>query len=196
MTKHDDALKMIAGHIAQLQDSDPPQGLTAAVMQHVQAGKRNRRHVLAWRWRLRTILAPIPVRIVPIGAAVAMIIGALIMNRGFMGGETAMEALQQHPTSVHRTVVFRLVNPMAREVAVIGTFNHWNPQGYKMERADTDAPWELHLDLATGEYAYAFLINDQWTVPDPDSLWQQEDGFGNSNSILIVADDRQNASEI
>lgn len=194
MTRHDDSLKIIAGHIAQLQDSDPPQGLTASVMRHVQAGRRKRRNVFAWR--LRAILAPIPVRIVPIGAAVAMIIGVLIMNKGFIGGETAVEALQQRADNASRTVVFRLVNPMAREVAVIGTFNHWNPQGYNMERENTDSPWELHIDLSSGEYAYAFLIDGQWIVPDPDSLWQQDDGFGNSNSKLIVAEDRQNANEI
>jgi hypothetical protein len=194
MTRHDDSLKTIAGHIAQLQDSDPPQGLTASVMRHVQAGKRNRRHTLAWR--LRAILAPIPVRIVPVGAAVAMIIGTLIMYGGLIGGKTEMEVLHHHPNIVSKTIVFRLVNPMAREVAVIGTFNHWNPLGYKMERENTDAPWELRLDLSSGEYAYAFLIDGQWVVPDPNSLWQQDDGFGNSNSKLIVANGNHNASDI
>ncbi len=194
MTRHDDSLKMIAGRIAQLQGCDPPQGITAAVMQRVQAKKHKRRNMIAWR--LKSMFAPKPVRIVPLGAAVAMIIGVLIINRGFIGGETAIQALHQGTQRVSKTVVFRLVNPMASEVAVIGTFNHWNPQGYQMQRENTDAPWELHLDLASGEYAYAFLIDVQWVVPDPDSLWQQDDGFGNSNSKLIVADGRQNASDI
>lgn len=199
MRNQDRELKTLASRIALLQDVAPPPDLTAAVMQRVKPKKPTWRTRLRHKWRMA--LAARPIRLVPVGVMMVLVAAAAFHFTGQLDNQSEpvavpSNAMTVHQTIAHRTVVFQLVNPMANDVAVIGTFNNWDPEGYRMHRADTDSPWVLSLDLAFGQYVYAFLIDDQWVVPDPQSLWQQDDGFGNLNSKLIVANGRANADDI
>lgn len=185
-------LKMLAGQIARLPDAPPPPGLVTAVMGRIRPKKRSRWQ--AWWRRIQTPWPLPPLRVVPAAAALLLLMagGAAFFLKAYWQGP-----LRPPPGRAGaKAIVFMLEWPTARSVSVIGSFNHWNPEGYQMRRDTPEGPWRLNLELSQGRYAYAFLIDDQWVVPDPHSLLHQDDGFGNQNSALIVENGKPNANDI
>jgi 1,4-alpha-glucan branching enzyme len=93
-------------------------------------------------------------------------------------------------------VMFILDMPGASTVQVIGSFNRWRPEGFDMKRDEKRDLWVLPLQLDSGRYEYAFLVDDRIIVSDPVALVHQDDGFGNKNSILIVEGDNLHGTAI
>jgi len=184
-------LKILAGRIARLPDAPPPPGLVEAIMGRIQPKKRP-----WWQHWLRRIQTPwtaIPLRAASAAVALLLIAGGAAFFFNSAGG-----GFSSTPPShaVLKPITFMLESSMASKVAVIGSFNQWNPEGYQMRRDTPEGPWQLKLELPQGRYVYAFLIDDQWLLPDPHSLLQQDDGFGNLNSALIVENGKPNGNEI
>src|SRR2546423_15024609 len=67
------------------------------------------------------------------------------------------------PRSGH-PVRFELFAPEANEVALVGSFNKWDPNAGHMARSP-DGNWTLDLSLE-GHYEYLFLVDGRW-VADP-----------------------------
>lgn len=89
-------------------------------------------------------------------------------------------------TETHRLVTFRIDEPGAKSVSVVGSFNGWSPQDHRLQRRD-DRTWEITLSLAPGRYAYRFLIDQNKQVLDPSTKLTEPDGFGGQNSVVIVS---------
>ena len=51
--------------------------------------------------------------------------------------------------------------------------------------------WSIRVPLGRGRYEYAFLVNGRTVVPDPKALLFQDDGFGNSNSIINIGNNHE-----
>lgn len=88
-------------------------------------------------------------------------------------------------------VVFVLPDPggsLAR-VAVIGSFNDWDPDGYEMRYDASSGVWTVRADLPEGSHEYVFLVNGEQTVTDPSSRFVRDDGFGSRNSVLMIGGD-------
>lgn len=177
-------LRRLAAMVARMPEEAPPPGITAAVMRRIQPKQISRREKI-----IRRLLTPwsiLPLQAVTAVAAVALIVGGLAFFKGTHTGR------EQPPPGITITnggplaVTFILDYPAARKVTLIGSFNHWNPEAHQMHRDAPEGPWRLIVKLSQGEYQYAFLIDDQQVVSDPNALWQVEDGFGNRNSALIV----------
>jgi len=84
-------------------------------------------------------------------------------------------------------VRFELQAPEARDVAVVGNWNRWDPEAQKLEDPDGDGIWEIEIPLKRGEeHQYQFLIDGQNWIPDPEAPLQVEDGFGGVNSVLQI----------
>lgn len=81
----------------------------------------------------------------------------------------------------------------AASIAVVGSFNAWNPDGYHMSRDEGTDTWTLTFTLPLGRYEYAFMIDDKKIVHDPHALLRQDDGFGNKNAVLIVGSQHEMA---
>ena len=77
-------------------------------------------------------------------------------------------------------VRFRFYAPLAREAAVVGTFNDWNGERNRMVRGDGGI-WECTLPLDEGIYEYKFKLGSDWFW-DPDLPPQAPGG----NSVLTV----------
>lgn len=93
--------------------------------------------------------------------------------------------------SVPRVHVIREVRiyfycPPARSVAVTGDFNAWDPEGVPLKAAGKPGLWEATLQLKPGAYSYNFIVDGNVLVPDPDAANQMPDGYGGTNSILLV----------
>lgn len=140
-----------------------------------------------WIERLRRAArTPITITVSPLlGAAALLVVG-------FIAGTL------YHQLGVYRSgggngvqnggvpVVFQFSDPAARTVAVIGTFNNWDPQGHEMVQDPQTGAWRLQLRLAPGKHDYVFWVDGEKTAPDPRADLIREDDFGNRNSVLFV----------
>jgi hypothetical protein len=187
----DEDLRRIASLIADISDAEPPDTLVGSVM----AGIRPKK--LTWwkklRRRLQTPISVTPMRIAQLSvAAVAlMLVTMFLLERNHDGNDVTL-ILNGTPQK-GKIVLFTLNMPHASNVELIGSFNQWTPEGYRMNRDEQRGVWTLSVPLGSGRYEYAYLVNGKRVVPDPKGLIQQDDGFGNRNSILII--DGENSHE-
>ncbi len=73
--------------------------------------------------------------------------------------------------------------PDARHVVVTGSFNGWNPEGYRMvKRGGT---WRLPIFLKPGKYTYKYVVDGTW-MTDPDNTLYEENEYGTENSVLWI----------
>ncbi len=132
-------------------------------------------------------LSPVSVSMSPLlaGALVLVIFvtGGLVFDR-----LTGLLPTAPAPSSVVQgtPVVFHLQDPSAKTVAVMGSFNNWNPEGYEMTQDPDTGLWTLQIQLDTGRHEYVFWVDNQRTAPDPGADLVREDDFGNRNSVLFV----------
>jgi len=164
---------------------------------------RPHREGAPWRW----ILRPRPVSLTPLAtsalAAGLVGLGVLLGLRAGRhlddaGGELASRAgaVDAPAVRVDRvvsrpdvmpsdgTVKFVLVAPQAAQVSVVGDFNGWNPSATPMQR--TGGTWVITVPLQPGRHLYAFVLNGNQWMPDPAAPLAPEDGFGVSNSVVLV----------
>ena len=76
------------------------------------------------------------------------------------------------PELLDNGVRFTLSAPLAKSVAIAGSFNQWNP----------------HQDMLSdppGRHEYLFVVNDEMWLPDPFAP-SISDGMGGENSLLIM----------
>jgi len=175
--------RKLTGMIARMTDEAPPADFTQKVMQHIRP-----KRISAWqrlRIRLLTPLAIISVRPLPAVAAATALAGLIVAfntlwftHTGSLPGKGTVAGAEP--------VNFVLDFPSARKVAVIGSFNHWQPENYQMHRDRNDGTWRLTIELQPGRHAYAFIVDDDRIIADPRALWEQDDGFGTRNSIITI----------
>jgi hypothetical protein len=85
----------------------------------------------------------------------------------------------------HR-VVFKCRAAGAARVALVGTFNAWDPEECPMSDEDKNGVWEASLDLQPGTYRYMFLVDAKsWQRPEGAHSYE-DDGFGLENGIIEV----------
>jgi hypothetical protein len=74
------------------------------------------------------------------------------------------------------------------KVHVAGTFNNWAKTiadgGWPLQR--DQQLWKLERDLAPGDYAYKFVLDESEWVTDPSNPRQTDDGQGGKNSLLTA----------
>ncbi|MBU1698999.1 MAG: glycogen-binding domain-containing protein, partial [Candidatus Eisenbacteria bacterium] len=100
------------------------------------------------------------------------------------------------PQITEKGVLFQFYSPSAQIVQVCGNWdtNNWcsglaDTGGFRigaMEDPDGDGLWELFVKLPAGRYQYKFIIDEQNWKTDPNNPQRTDDGYGGSNSVLIV----------
>ncbi len=88
------------------------------------------------------------------------------------------------PLILGDSVTFIVYRPNAREVAVAGSFNDWQPTPMFRKR-DNPALWGFRCNLPAGTYQYKYVIDGEWIV-DPENYHVHTDAGGNVNSLLAV----------
>lgn len=191
---HDPSTDRLIGLLAALPDEAPPAGLAAGVMRRIQPLRLS-----LWRRALHWMISPLTVvalRPLTVGAAALAVAGLLWVattRHAAVDGPALPIAASRDQG---RLVTFRLEWPEAQKVTVIGSFNHWRPDGHPMQRSLPDGAWQIGIQLPPGIHAYAFVVDDEKIVADPHSLWEQDDGFGHRNSMLSVDNGSDDADRI
>ena len=84
-----------------------------------------------------------------------------------------------------KRVVFSLDDPNAKEVILMGDFNHWNPAKHPMKK-NKNGIWEKYLFLPTGTYEYKFQVDGDW-YNDPDNRHLCNNKYGTKNNFIVVS---------
>ncbi|MFL5385506.1 MAG: glycogen-binding domain-containing protein [Longimicrobiaceae bacterium] len=80
-------------------------------------------------------------------------------------------------------VQFRIAVPDARSVALAGTFTGWKP-AVALHRG-ADGEWTALVPLRPGVHDYAFVVDGERWVTDPNAP-QVDDSFGGTNSRISL----------
>jgi hypothetical protein len=97
------------------------------------------------------------------------------------------------PVMTDDGVRFTCNAPGATQVFLAGTFNNWSPTADLMAEIE-DGVWQLTLNLGDGQYQYKFVVDGEWRQ-DPDNPSTTDDGYGGSNSLLVIRDSRITADQ-
>lgn len=81
-------------------------------------------------------------------------------------------------------VQFVFVAPQARRVAVVGDFNDWDVAASPL--TSSGGVWSRQLDVPFGRHDYAFVVDGERWVRDPNAPQAPADEFGAGYSVLMV----------
>jgi hypothetical protein len=169
------ALSSVAEAAALLPTAGPSEDFAARAMARVRARRPPRRST--WTWLRSPALSPLTA----LAGAAVIAIGVFGLA-GWHHRERGAPAVSQ---SIAPEVVARLAYraPLAREVAVAGDFNGWNPQTARMHRGQGGV-WSVEIPVSAGRrYQYMFVVDGRW-VTDPTAPASIDDGFGGRNAVL------------
>jgi CubicO group peptidase (beta-lactamase class C family) len=97
--------------------------------------------------------------------------------------ERVLKRLTALAPSLEGNTTFRLKgHPNAKFVNLAGSFNDWKPAATLCGREA--AEWVCRVDLKPGKYFYKFIVDGNWMV-DPANPTKEDDGHGNTNSVLV-----------
>jgi len=82
------------------------------------------------------------------------------------------------------SIEFRLYNPRAKFISVIGDFNNWNPEHDILKKSEKGT-WHLMKRIPPGTYRYSYFIDGHWT-PDIYNSNSASDDSGEICSLLII----------
>jgi hypothetical protein len=176
----DETTDRIKNMIRDMPQIEPPAGLLRSVMESVEA-----RSVPLWVRAYRWARSPRTVSfnflyLTPAMVACALLVFlALPLHKKQNGNVVLNEAKGLIPVQIAMDM------PGAHSVHVVGSFNGWVPQPCSLEKRNGSNRWILTLQLQPGRYEYAFLVDGKH-MPHPDAEFNQDDGFGNKNTVLAL----------
>jgi hypothetical protein len=156
--------------------------LDDAVMATVRQRRRPGRGRAGWRW----FVEPRSVRVRPVWAAAGLAAAAALViwiGRPTHDAPPTVVASQRTTDTVY--VHFALTSPAAHQVSIAGSFNGWDAAALSL-RKDVNGVWEATVPLPVGEHRYQFVVDGQRWVKDPSAQSEADDGFGGTNSVIVV----------
>jgi hypothetical protein len=174
MSEHDEFQAPLPGMSA-LRETTPPSSLVPEVMRRIARSRPAPAGPAWWVWLRRP--RRLELRLSPLGAlTLAGALGALlIVARPGSRPPPAVAAVV--------TVRFTLVAQGARQVAVAGDFNGWDPTRSLLVDGEGNGTFAGNVSLPVGAHEYMFVVDGQW-VTDPAAAERRPDGFGRTNAVL------------
>jgi hypothetical protein len=83
-------------------------------------------------------------------------------------------------------VQFVLVAPQAHRVAVVGDFNDWDTTAAPL--VAKEGVWSREMDVPYGRHDYAFVVDGERWLRDPNAPLAPADEFGAGYSVLVVGE--------
>jgi serine/threonine protein kinase len=75
--------------------------------------------------------------------------------------------------------------PNAHTVSIAGDFNNWSAVTATPMRKQANGDWDVTLQLPAGRHLYKLIVDGKW-IPDPENTSQADDGYGGTNSVVMV----------
>jgi hypothetical protein len=162
------------------EDVRAPASFRVEVMEAIE-----RRAVSPWRRIADWWLEPRSVRIRPAVGALALA-ASLALLMLLPGEEPVAPTAAVSPAPAQVVTRFVLIAPEATSVHLTGDFVSWSREGIALQDPRGTGIWTTDVQLPPGVYQYTFVVNGTEWVPDPRAVSQVDDGFGQTNSVLIV----------
>ena len=185
-------LDIIASKIGHIEYEQPGPALLNGVMGSISPKKRT-----LWSrfksWFSRPDMFLTSWKMVPVAAACAAVLMVLVLKQtdapapGPVLDQVAQAPMEglQNADATHG-IKFRLELPQAESVALVGSFNDWQPDGFKMYKDKDLGVWVITVPIEQGRHRYNFLVDGKELIADPGAVVNEPDGFGNFNSVLYV----------
>lgn len=84
------------------------------------------------------------------------------------------------------SIEFTLMAPDAEEVYLVGDFNDWDGQKYRM-RKFKNGLCKKSVKLKPGRYEYCFVVDGHWWT-DPQNDNRCANPYGSENSVIWIAE--------
>lgn len=175
------AVREYAGGLA-----TPGPELDRAVMQRVLALRAPARRKAYLRWFIEPQSVRIRPAVAALAAAVVILAFLLALPEVPVTPEARVAVVEETPGQTV-LVRFELRAPGAREVALAGSFNGWDAPGIPLIQVPGSDVWAVTVPLTVGEHQYGFVVDGGVWIPDPGAHAQVDDGFGQTNSVLVVS---------
>lgn len=85
--------------------------------------------------------------------------------------------------AVLREVRFLVNAPAAKDIYIVGDFNHWKISDENKLSRISDGKWEKKIGLQPGRYKYKFVIDGEWTL-DAENAEREMNAFGTFDSVV------------
>lgn len=96
----------------------------------------------------------------------------------------ASSITQLTETPVNKKEVRFLVNaPSAKDIYIVGDFNHWKISDENKLSKSSDGNWEKKVGLQPGRYKYKFVVDGEWIL-DAENAERELNAFGTFDSIV------------
>jgi hypothetical protein len=172
----------LVARLRRVPELDPPDDLTPRIMAAVRTRPRP-----WWQKALARLNRPMTLTFAPLKWIPAVVLTALAVVWLMPGQRPAPPAPgPANPADGMVALTLTFEHPLARSVALIGSFNGWDPGGASVITERQNGTWRFHLRVPPGQYAYAFLVDNHQVVADPRAVFSRRDGFGATNSILYA----------
>jgi len=97
--------------------------------------------------------------------------------------ERVVNRMPNPAPSLEGNTTFRLKGyANAKFVNLAGTFNDWKPGAIACAKEASE--WICRIDLKPGKHQYKFIVDGIWII-DPANPASEDDGRGNTNSVLV-----------
>ena len=162
----------------------PDPGARARLLERIGRLPPPRRERTGWTWF--TGLAPASSRVAMAAAVLVVAGGALIVRALGPNADAPGPPAPSGQAPAPPTVRFELAAPGAAGVTLVGDFNGWDRRATPMRRAAASDVWTVSVPLGRGRHAYGFVVDGNRWVADPSAPLAPVDGFGGSNSVILV----------
>lgn len=82
----------------------------------------------------------------------------------------------------NRDTIFSVKAPEAKEVYVVGDFNHWKINEASRLAKLEDGNWQAKFALTSGKYRYKFVVDGEWLL-DSQNVEKERNPFGTYDSV-------------
>jgi len=87
-------------------------------------------------------------------------------------------------TKTLKKQTFRIVDPAAERVLLVGDFTEWQKRGIPMEKG-ANGLWTATVTLPPGAHNYLFIVDGEWRE-DPECAIRVPNPFGGQNMVRQV----------
>lgn len=81
-----------------------------------------------------------------------------------------------------RDSIFSINAPQAKEVYIVGDFNHWKMNEASRLTKLEDGSWQRKVALTPGKYRYKFVVDGEWIL-DSQNAEKEQNPFGTYDSV-------------
>ncbi|HPM43019.1 MAG TPA: glycogen-binding domain-containing protein, partial [Candidatus Omnitrophota bacterium] len=87
-------------------------------------------------------------------------------------------------TESEKEIIFAINAPNAKDIFLVGDFNHWKINDSSRLSRTAEGRWEKRIQLASGnKYKYKYVVDGEWTI-DSDNKNLEQNSFGTFDSVI------------